>query len=699
MKQPLIEYLRTHLKARFVDLSMFLSMKNSELVELLNYLVEYGEIIFENDAYFLPETVGLLRAEIVSVKDHFAFAEINPNGDDLKINAVDLHGAMLGDIVFVRHQRYADEVVKIVRRRYQELVGEVESFGPMTYLKVKGIVPADTTILVGNFRGKNGEIVVAKIVRVTDKSIVTDFVRSLGDKNAPGVDITRILVENDAPIDFPEAVEAEVQSLPNQVIESDLLERKDLREELIVTIDGETAKDFDDAVSIRKEKDGYVIGVHIADVSHYVKENTAIDKEAVRRGTSIYVTDRVVPMLPFALSNGICSLNPHVDRLTITCDIKVNHKGEVMHSVIYPSVINSKHRVTYTFANEVILRNTPENDLESMLITLDQVARKIRKNRVSRGSLDFDIDELKIEVDANGTPISIGRRERIESERLIEDLMILANEEVASTIEKRHLPFIYRIHELPSSKKLENFLVLATRFGIKSSFNPAKVTPLDLQYLLNLVDGKAYETIFSSMLLRSLAKARYAVDNKGHFGLASVCYTHFTSPIRRYPDLIVHRLLRRYLFEKNTAFNLAFQEKLLFLADDTSIKERRAITIERAANDMKAAEFMSKDIGEVFDGYIDGMSQAGLFVQMSNGISGMIRFDSLPDFYALDKFGQSAHGKRTHTKFVLGAPLKVKILATDKAKGQILLGLEKQKEFKGTTQKYVHKKHQKKRKK
>lgn len=698
MKQPLIEYLRTHLRAKFADLAAFLSMKNNELVELLNYLVEQGEIIFENDDYFLPETVGLIRAEIVSVKDQFAFAEIAPTGDDLKINAQDLHGAILGDIVFVRHQRYGDEVVKIVKRRYEELVGEVDTYGPMTYLKVKGIVPTSTTILVNNFRGRTGEIVVAKIVRATEKSIVTDFVRSLGDKNAPGVDITRILVENDAPIDFPDDVEAEVQALPNQVLDSDLKPRRDLRDELIVTIDGETAKDFDDAVSIRKEKDGYLIGVHIADVSYYVQENTAIDKEAVRRGTSIYVTDRVVPMLPFALSNGICSLNPHVDRLTITCDIKVNNKGEVIDSQIYPSVIHSKHRLTYTYTNEVILRNDPQNELESMLLMLDMVARKIRKNRVQRGSLDFDMDELKIEVDAQGVPTSIGRRERIESERMIEDLMILANEEVAQTIEKRRLPFIYRIHELPSGKKLENFLVLGTRFGIKATFNPLKVTPLDLQHLLNLVDGKAYESIFSSMLLRSLAKARYSIDNKGHFGLASECYTHFTSPIRRYPDLIVHRLLRRYLFDRNTAYNLAFQEKLLFLADDTSIKERRAITIERAANDMKAAEYMSREIGSMYDGFIDGMSQAGLFVQLSNGISGMIRFDSLPDFYALDKFGQSAHGRRTHTKFVLGAPLKVKVLATDKAKGQILLGLEKQKEMKFSKEKYGHKKHQPKRK-
>lgn len=698
MKQPIVEYLRTHLRAKFADLAAFLSMKNSELVELLKYLVEQGEIIFENDDYFLPETVGLIRAEIVSVKDMFAFAEISPSEEDLKINAQDLHGAILGDIVFIRHQRYVDEVVKIVKRRYEELVGEVDTFGPMIYLKVKGIVPAATTILVNNFRGNTGEIIVAKIVRVTEKSIVADFVRSLGDKNAPGVDITRILVENDAPIDFPDEVEAEVQAIPNHVIASDLENRRDLRDELIVTIDGETAKDFDDAVSIRKEKDGYLIGVHIADVSYYVKENSAIDKEAVRRGTSIYVTDRVVPMLPFALSNGICSLNPHVDRLTITCDIKVNAKGEVIDSLIYPSVIQSKHRLTYTYVNEVIVRNTPENDLESMLILLDNVARKVRKNRVGRGSLDFDIDELKIEVDAQGVPTSIGRRERIESERLIEDLMILANEEVATTIEKRRLPFIYRIHELPSGKKLENFLVLASRFGIRAPFNPLKVTPLDLQHLLNYVDGKDYESIFSSMLLRSLAKARYSIDNKGHFGLASECYTHFTSPIRRYPDLIVHRLLRRYLFDRNTAFNMAFQEKLLFLADDTSIKERRAITIERAANDMKSAEFMTREIGTIFDGYIDGMSQAGLFVQLSNGISGMIRFDSLPDFYSLDKFGQSAHGRRTHAKFVLGAPLKVKVLATDKAKGQILLGLEKQKELKISKEKYHEKKHQPKRK-
>lgn len=654
--------------------------ENDEFLnEDLDELITAGDVVEWNGQFYSLKRLHLQKGEIVSVKSNYLFVSLSDQEDDLRIEARNAGGAMLGDRVLITTERGEFSVYSVFFHKHQSVVGEIVSDGKRLFLEVKSIAPANVKFVFKDTGLRIGELAVAKIITYGEKENIVSFVRSLGDKNAPGNDITRIVIEENAPYEFPSEVEVELQDIPYEVSAEEIKNRHDFRQEMIVTIDGETARDFDDAVSVTKMPFGYRLGVHIADVSYYVQPKMAINNEAYNRGTSIYLTDRVIPMLPFPLSNGICSLNEGVDRLVLSVIMDIDDRGQCFRREIYPGIINSHGRLTYTYVQSVFDQGKAKDEREEMLLLLDEVAMKIRRVRTRRGSLDLDTDEMEIEVDSSGKAIGIHKKIGNEAEAMIEDLMILANEEVATAVSERKLPMLYRIHELPDSKRIDNLNYLLKRLGHQPELNPRKVTSLDIQHLLNKYKDDADAPVISEATLRSLAKARYADENKGHFGLASSCYTHFTSPIRRYPDLIVHRLIRKYFFLNNRSINKDDQDYLHEAGFDLSQKERRAVTIERRVESMKAAEYMSGNLGNRYKGYIDGITNVGLFVTLENGINGLIRFDSLSDFYAVDEARIMAIGKRHHQRFMLGDHVEVIVAAANKENGTVDLLIDDKK--------------------
>ncbi len=672
MKEKLIKFVQDNPYCTIGNICANFDMHKKDLMLLLTMLEVEGDLIKEDNTYITPYNLGLIKARIVTVKHHFAFASFDNDEDDVLIDEKYLHGAMLNDIVYLRYDLFF-EVIKIVKRERKIIVGEIYKTPSISYLIVNGIATDNTKFIIEDYKGESNEIVKCEIKHFENAKVYLSFLEKIGDKNEPFVDITRKLLEYDCPIEFSEEVDSQVANLPLSVSEEDISNRLDLRKEFIVTIDGEDAKDLDDAISAEETKEGYIVGVHIADVSYYVTEYSPLDKEALERGTSIYVADRVVPMLPFVLSNGICSLNPNVDRLTISCIIKLDKNGEILSSEIKPSVINSKHRLTYTYVNEVIKNNTFNNELEEKILLFNKIAKLLRKNKEARGELDFDLAELKVLVDNQGEAVGIEKRIQKDGEKLIEDFMILANEVVAETIYHKNLPFIYRIHENPPSKKIDAFNFFLSKMGFKKHLDVLNVKPKDIQNVLREIKYSPKQQIIAQVLLRSLAKARYSTNNKGHFGLASKCYTHFTSPIRRYPDLIVHRYLRKYLFAKNLEFPFDKMEELIYIAENSSIKERRALNVERESLDMKCAEYMHKFIGAEFKGYITSITSSGMFVELENGVSGKISFESLSDYYSADSHGFSAYGRRKGKTYSLGDLVTVIVDNTIKSSGEITL--------------------------
>ncbi|MFA6854920.1 MAG: ribonuclease R [Bacilli bacterium] len=675
-KQNLYDYISKHPYVKINELQSFFDIEEHLVRELIKELTQTGSIIEEQGAYFLPELVNLIQAKIVLVRANFAFAEVKDASDDIRLEGDELNGAFLGDLVFLKRQQKSYFVERVYQRAHQKVVGEIIIENGKRYLNVQGLALKTVRFLLSDYQiGQEGEIIVGLIQEYGPALVQVRFLRSLWMKNAPGVDITKIILENGAPIDFDDAVMDATQSLPIELSTDDLKDRLDLREKLIVTIDGEDAQDFDDAISIEKSGGNYILGVHIADVSHYVQESSPIDIAAQERGTSIYVTDRVVPMLPFALSNGLCSLRPDEDRLTFSCIMTISKHGEVIDYAIKKSVIKSSARLTYTYFQKVIDANKGENAVDFLLLEALHLARKIRKKRIERGSLDLDLPELKIDVDAEGYPLALIQKQGIEAEKVIEDFMILANETVASAIAERKLPFIYRIHEKPDPDRLDNLNLLLIKLGYKPEINSHKITSRDLQLFLDTHQNNGDATVIRERTLQSLARARYDIKNVGHFGLASKCYTHFTSPIRRYPDLLVHRALKRYLIDDQLAFDVEYQKHLKLLSADASEKERRAVLIERACNDMKTAEYMSRFLGQQFNGYIDGFLNSGMFVTLENGVSGLVRFDSMLGYYYLERNQLAIRNKRTNEQYIIGQPVSVIVISSNKETGNVDLQL------------------------
>ncbi|MDR1573699.1 MAG: ribonuclease R, partial [Clostridiales Family XIII bacterium] len=495
----------------------------------------------------------------------------------------------------------------------------------------------------------------------------------------PGGDILAAVRRAGLSKNFPQKVEAEATRVGAPVSEEDCAGRRDLRDERIFTIDGADAKDFDDAVSIERCADGgYILGVHIADVTHYVREGRRLDKEALQRGTSIYLLDQVVPMLPVSLSNGICSLNEGVDRLTLSIDIAIGADGEILGHAIYESVIRSTARLVYTDVSDFLENGDPAlaercGEIQGDLRLMAELARLLRERREARGSIDFDLDEAKISLDASGVPVLVSLAERRTANRMIEEFMLLANECVAEEYLRGDFPFIYRVHERPDPERMAEFKTFIGGFGLTFEGDPAKLRPTALNELLGEIKDKPYENVVNTVMLRSMQKAFYNADCKGHFGLALQYYCHFTSPIRRYPDLFVHRVIKENLRGGLTAERReTLRKKAKTAALRASETERRAIELEREVEKRKKAEYMSYRIGEIHDAVISGVASFGFFAQLENTVEGLVHMNALDDdYYIHDPAHYRLVGERTKRTFTLGDAVRIRVVKADAVRREI----------------------------
>ncbi|WP_084213666.1 ribonuclease R [Thermicanus aegyptius] len=658
------------------------------LVKMLNRLEKEGEIVqTRTHRYGLPEHMNLLKGRIQGNAKGFAFLiPDDQDQEDIYINGSDLNGALNGDTVLVRvnqapfGKRVEGEVVRILKRANQRIVGTYQDSAYFGF-----VVPDDTRITADVFIPKemsmgavDGHKVVVEMTKFPDgrKNGEGRIVEILGHKNDPGVDILSIIRKFNLPEQFPEEVLREAEEIPDQIREEDLTGRRDLRERIIVTIDGEDAKDLDDAVEVERLPNGnYLLGVHIADVSYYVQEGTALDREAYQRGTSVYLVDRVIPMLPHRLSNGICSLNPKVDRLTLSCVMEFTEQGSLEHYEIFPSVIRTKERMTYTAVNQILVEHdkgmtSRYEELVPLFQRMEELSRILRRAREKRGAIDFELDEAKVIVNEDGRPINVLLRERQVAEKLIEDFMLAANETIAEHFFWLKVPFIYRIHEDPDPQKMQSFLEFISTLGyLIRGGTAARISPKALQRVLEEAKGTPEENVISTVLLRSMKQAKYADYHAGHFGLAADYYTHFTSPIRRYPDLMVHRLIREYLFsgEVDEERIDELKEKLPEIAKQSSDRERIAMEAERETDALKMAEYMMDHIGEEFDAVVSGTTSFGLFVKLPNTIEGMIHVSYLTDdYYHYNEKQYALVGERTGKTYRIGDLVRVRCIAVHK---------------------------------
>ncbi|GFH40179.1 ribonuclease R [Lactococcus insecticola] len=645
-----------------------------------------------------PE-VALLEGTFSANPRGFGFVRIGENEPDVFVKKGNTKFAMNEDIVTVKITSPANplkgneaegKVAAIKTRAITGLVGEFFEFNEeekknsgslLGYVINKNKkIPFRTNISKKGLTPEVGDIVRVDITHYPDRDfpdvlqgLVTEII---GKSTDTGIDVLEVLESLGIPSEFPEDVMAEANAVPDEIDEKDIVDRVDYRDEITFTIDGADAKDLDDAVHIKALDNGNIeLGVHIADVSYYVTEGSALDREALNRGTSTYVTDRVVPMLPERLSNGICSLNPRVNRFTQSCVMEINPDGYVINYKISQSVIKTTERMTYSDVNEM-LAEKPEflEKFAKISESVTQMARLheiLLKMRARRGSIDFETQEAKIIVDSLGKPVDIQVRKRGTAEMMIESFMLIANETVARDFATRELPFIYRVHEHPKVDKLTRFIDFASVFGIPLKGTPEKMQSKDLQDFMLQIKGKPGEMVLSTMLLRSMQQARYDEDNLGHFGLAAEYYTHFTSPIRRYPDLLVHRLIRAESHPTTDVIE-HFEEIIPEIATQTSSRERRSIDAERTVEAMKKAEYMESYVGTEYDVTISSVTRFGFFVSLPNTIEGLVHMSTLgDDFYNFNERDLSLKGERTGKTFRMGQVVKVKLIKSDKITGDI----------------------------
>lgn len=654
------------------------------LVKTLNALEEKGQLVrTRKNRYGLPEKMNLIRGKIEMNKKGFAFLIPDDEGEsDIYIHSFDLASAMHNDIVIVRlekkgnrDQRPEGVVIRIIERAIKQIVGTYDDNREFGF-----VIPDDTRIANDIFipKGKaNGAItghkVIVDIVTYPEgrKSAEGEVVQILGHKNDPGIDILSIIYKHGIKIDFPQKVLDQAAATPDEISEEDIHGRRDLRNETIVTIDGADAKDLDDAVRVEKLENGnFLLGVYIADVSYYVTEHSAIDKEALERGTSVYLVDRVIPMIPHRLSNGICSLNRGVDRLTLSCEMEINEYGEVVSHEIFEAVIRTTERMTYEAVNKILVNKDEQlrekyKPLVPLFEEMEELAQVLRKKRMKRGAIDFDFKEAQVIVDEEGTATDVVIRERSVGERLIEEFMLCANETIAEHFHWLDVPFIHRIHEAPDESKLEHFFEFLAGLGYVVKGTANDVHPLELQKVLERVKGETEEMVISKLMLRSMKQAKYDPISIGHFGLSTDFYTHFTSPIRRYPDLIVHRLIRTYLIngKLNDKTLKYWKKQLPDIAKHASEMERAAVETEREVDDLKKAEYMLDKIGETFTGIIGSVTSFGLFVELENTVEGLVHVSYMTDdYYHFSDRHHALIGERTGKVYRIGEEVEVRVI-------------------------------------
>ena len=668
------------------ELAIFLQVAKEDREELkavLEELLAEGRLeITKRGKYKKPEE-HILTGLFIGNQKGFGFVQIEGEQEDLFVPQSQVNGAFPGDTVQVRvlpakqGKRREAEVLKVLERGVKTIVGTFQkskSFGFVVPDDAK--IPADIFIPLEKSKGAvDGHKVVVRLTEYgsagkSPEGVVTEI---LGHINDPGVDIMCIVKGFDLPVEFPERVLNQAERVSSPVSEADMQGRLDLRDVLMVTIDGEDAKDLDDAVSLSVENGLYCLGVHIADVTNYVQENSALDREAQKRGTSVYLVDRVIPMLPHILSNGICSLNAGEDRLALSCMMKIDEKGQVVDYKIAETVIRVDRRMSYSGVNAIleekdeILRKEHEQFVP-MLEDMAQLADILRKKRKRRGSIDFDFPETKILLEPDGTPIAIKPYERNTATKLIEDFMLIANETVAQHFYWMELPFVYRTHDTPDPEKIEKLAAFIRNFGYSIKTTQEEVHPKELQKLLGKIDGTPEEALISRLTLRSMKQAKYTTESTGHFGLACPYYCHFTSPIRRYPDLQIHRIIKEQLRGRLKGDRIShYQEILPGVAQHASQMERRADEAERETEKLKKVQYMESHIGECYDGVISGVTNWGVYVELENTIEGMIRAADLPgDFFYYDEANYEMVGEKTGKCYKLGERLRVRVKNADR---------------------------------
>lgn len=632
----------------------------------------------------------------------FGFVMVEDEGiDDIFVPAKATKLAFNGDTVEVEITEAPDpsgkrsaegKITRIIERKTEQVIGEfipytddeIADYNLYGYVKAK-LKKGPEHIIQIEMNGLNptrGEIVSVDITHYPAykgedmRGVVTE---TIGHKDEPGIEILSIVHKHNIRSEFPDEVLAEAEQVPDQISAADLKGRRDLRGQQIITIDGADAKDLDDAVTVERLDNGHFqLGVHIADVSHYVREDSALDKEAFERGTSSYLTDRVIPMLPQRLSNGICSLHPKVDRLTLSCEMEINQQGNVVAYDIFPSVIRSVERMTYEAVNHILEEKHPQTrkQYQSLVPMLEEMAELhhiLEQKRRHRGAIDFDSDEAKIIVDKDGKAIDIELRERRVGERLIESFMLAANETVSEHYSKADLPILYRVHEQPDESKMKRFLEFITTFGLTAQASKDSITPKDLQGVMDRIKDEPYEAVISMLLLRSMQQARYDVDPIGHYGLGADYYSHFTSPIRRYPDLILHRLIHYYdEVGRSQQDKKRWASRLPDMAKHSSEAERRAIDAERETDELKKTEFMADKVGQEFMGTIISITGFGMFIQLPNTVEGLVHVSMMDDdYYRFDEDHLVMIGERTGKVFRIGQPIKVKLMRADVEEVQI----------------------------
>ncbi|QLK85559.1 ribonuclease R [Staphylococcus sp. 17KM0847] len=667
-----------------------------DLIKVLNELEQGGVVTrTKQDRYQKSSTQQKIVKGILS-QNKKGFAFLRPDDEtmeDIFIPPHKIHYAMDGDTVTVEIQKSRGE------HRKGKTEGEVKSIERHAIRQVVGtfsearhfgfVVPDDKRIMQDIFIPKGHDLGAVEghkvLVQITQYSDGTNNPEGhisaiLGHKNDPGVDILSIIYQHGIEIEFPDDVLREAKAIPETIGTDEITGRRDLRDDLTITIDGADAKDLDDAIALKQLSNGHIeLTVSIADVSYYVQEGSALDREAYDRATSVYLVDRVIPMIPHRLSNGICSLNPDVDRLTMSCRMEIDERGEVVSHDIFESVIHSNARMTYDEVNEIITEKNQDvrqqyAHITPMLDLAKDLSQRLIAMRKRRGEIDFDIPEAQVQVNEEGIPQNIVTRDRGEGERLIESFMLAANETIAEHFDKLEVPFLYRIHEQPKSERLRQFFDFITNFGIMVRGTGETIHPSTLQHIAEEVTGRPEDRVISTMMLRSMQQARYEADNLGHFGLAADYYTHFTSPIRRYPDLIVHRLIRKYLIEQsmNGKAQHEWEEKLPQIAEHTSQRERRAIDAERDTDELKKAEFMIQHIGDEFEGVISSVANFGMFIELPNAIEGLVSIQNMTDdYYHFDERHMALIGEHQAKVYRIGDTIKVKVIHVDVDERQI----------------------------
>lgn len=693
MKKKILEILKEETKGQNInEINNKLHLRGmeeiTELEDNLKELVTEGVLhMSKNREYMLMSNTKSLKVGKLRInKNGNGFVECEP--EDIFVHSNDLNGAINGDFVEVEIKTRLNDpepegyIRNVLKRDLKNVVGEM-----VKDKKTLAFKPDDEKLNIAvkltkeSMKGcvEGHKVIISIIKEIGNRTFLGKVEKIIGHKNDPGVDILTIAAKHSIETEFSEDVKRELKNIPDEVCENDLIGRTDLTKEMIFTIDGDDTKDIDDAISVKRDGKNYVLGVHIADVSNYVKVGSALYDSAFSRGTSSYLADTVIPMIPHQLSNGICSLNPEVIRLTISCVMTIDGNGKVISYDIFPSYIKSRKQMTYKNVNKILDENIiPEGygEFADTLKLMHELSKILRQEKINRGYIDFGIDEAKVIQDENGKAIDIVKRVQGTGEKLIEDFMIAANETVATHISNMDLPFIYRVHDLPNAEKIEDFSNLIKQMGYQIHTNLNKITPVTMQKLLNEFRDKDEFVILSDMLLRSMKKAIYSTNNIGHFGLASKNYTHFTSPIRRFPDLTVHRLLRTYLFENRIDMEtINFNAKYLIdVADHSSETEVNSVEAERDVLDMKMAEYMESHIGEEYEGIISGVTNFGMFVELDNLIEGLVHISTLDGFYTYVPEMLSLISANKKNKYRIGD--RVKIIVTNANKNQGIIDFE-----------------------